>query len=86
MPTIKQLHRIWECQFEFFGGAGIPKQNYEGVIDENGLTKLQLIDTPLRPKSSTREVDGKVIGKISFDKGSKDLHIVVTDSKITEEI
>jgi hypothetical protein len=76
MPTKEQLHLILESQFEFFGGAGQPKANYEGSSESHGLTAEKRMDTPLVPKYSLIPTSGDVLGKVSFDSETNDFKIV----------
>ena len=79
MPTKKQLHFVWESQFKLFGGSGQPKQHYEGISADNGLTSQKNIDVPLVRRSYLRKSKGKKIGEIVWD--GSDLHIVPNKSE-----
>jgi hypothetical protein len=77
MPTIKQLNYVWESQYEFFGGSGLPKQTYEGNSDEQGLTTQQITDTPIVPRLKSQGILGKRIGTIKWNRERGDLQIIV---------
>jgi hypothetical protein len=73
MPTLEQLNIIFESQLEFFGGAGLPKENFDGNADGNGLTQEKINDTPLNSYKNEKVSDGFEIAKISFNKTTKKL-------------
>ena len=81
MPTKRQLSRIWETQFEFFGGFGHPKANYtgtaEGTTEGHGLTSERLIETSSILQQVFTPFTGQEIGNIQFDGDSGDLKIVI---------
>jgi hypothetical protein len=81
MPTRKQLSRIWETQFEFFGGFGQPRANYigasEGTTEGHGLTTERLVETPISPKLEFTPFTGKEIGNLQLDSDTGDLKIII---------
>jgi len=78
MPTKKQLYSVWESQFEFFGGSGQPKQNYEGSSEDNGLASLKRNDTPIIPQNLSAVLDGEKIGTVSWNTETNDINILVS--------
>ena len=81
MPTKKQLSRIWETQFEFFGGFGQPKATYigagEGTSEGHGLTTERHVETPLTPQHIYSPFDGAEIGDLVYNPDSDDLKVVI---------
>lgn len=76
MPTRKQLFKIWEAQFEFFGGTGQPKENYVGRHESHGMTSDKYVDTPVVSRNNFTEFSGKDVGFIRVNPETKDLEIV----------
>jgi hypothetical protein len=81
MPTRKQLYKIWNVQFKYFGGFGQPKQAYEGSSEGNGMTSDKFTDTPLVPKITIAEFTGEEIGSIQLNEKTKDLQIVIDEQR-----
>ncbi len=77
MPTGSQLDIILESQMEYFGGFGLPKQNFEGNTDGYGLTDTKLSEAPLSGHNSFFNFKGEVIGEIVVDPSTKELEIKV---------
>ncbi|KQM70353.1 hypothetical protein ASE74_23520 [Pedobacter sp. Leaf216] len=66
MPTKKQLHFVWETQFESFGGSGQPKQHHEGSAADNGLAAQKTTDIPMVKRGPFKRADRKKIGEVSW--------------------
>jgi len=64
MPTKKQLHFVWETQFESFGGSGQPKQHHEGSSADNGLAAQKNTDIPMVKRRSFKTGKRRKIGEI----------------------
>lgn len=77
MPTLSQLNIILESQSEFFGGSGLPKQNYEGSADGYGLTDEKFIESPQSTQNTFSKFEGERIGEILVDEATKKLVIKV---------
>lgn len=76
MPTKEQLHLILESQFEYFGGSGQPKANYEGSSESHGLTAEKRMDTPQVPKYSLIPTSGDHLATVCFDADTNDFKII----------
>jgi len=77
MPTKKQLSKIWETQFEFFGGFGQPKANYIGTTEGHGLTSERLIETSSNSQHPFSTFTGETIGELQLDDTTGDLKIII---------
>ena len=77
MPTESQLDIILESQLEFFGGTGLPKQNYEGIADGHGFTQEKIVDAPQIPQHSFFRFSGESIGEIILNPETKEFTITV---------
>ena len=84
MPTTDQLFSIWESQFEFFGGAGLPKQSYGGG-SESSFTSEKRNDVPIVPRANNRGTEGEIIGEIVWDKEQKDLRLKPSDDSSIQQ-
>lgn len=81
MPTKKQLSRIWETQFEFFGGFGQPKANYtgiaEGTTEGHGLTTERVVETLSPSHYFYTPFTGQEIGDLQLNSQTGDLKIII---------
>lgn len=77
MPTLAQLNIVLESQSEFFGGSGLPKQNFEGSADGYGLTDEKFLESPQSTQNSFFKFEGEHIGEISINPATKELVIKV---------
>lgn len=75
MPTKRQLHKIWVSQFKFFGGSGQPKHNYEGGVENNGLTVKKHTDIPVDRKANFKQSKGTVIATIAINPETNDFQL-----------
>ena len=72
MPTIKQINKIWDSEYEFFGSIGSPKEIYGQLNEGHGLIDQKGVDTPLEIEE-TQESEGEVIGILHYDEESNEI-------------
>ena len=76
MPTLKQLFKTWQSQYHMFGGHGIPLQN----SDEHSLALAQQRSTDQSEHLDyPTELNGRVIGRVVYDKSLDELDIIVEE-------
>lgn len=80
MPTKKQLYFVLESELEFFGGAGVPKEHFEGSTENHGFTKQKWPDTPVFGRNRSNR-SGKRIGRYILNKKTNNLKLIIERKK-----
>lgn len=80
MPTKKQLHFVLESELEFFGGAGVPKEHFEGSTENQGFTVQKWTDIPVSRKNRNSR-RGKRVGRYILSRKTNTLKLIIDRKK-----